>query len=173
MADRVVLSLGQADASNQTLHWGLRECSPYSDRHRPYRLPDLAHGPTRSKSGAQPSRICPARPHQPHAQTSDQPVARTPTADPDKLKSVETWAILPMNRTAVDLIRASIHLRNKLFRRKMDHRVVPGDGDRDWYGGHARRDLSAVAQQAKAEATKQSLFLLRGEIDCFAETLHG
>ena len=51
----------------------------------------------------------------------------------------------------------------------MDHRVRPGDDDRDWYGGHARRDLSAVAQQAKAEATKQSLFLLRGEMDCVAE----
>jgi hypothetical protein len=78
-----------------------------------------------------------------------------------------------MNRTAVDQVRASIHLRNKFFRRKMDHRVRPGDDDRDWYGGHARRDLSAVAQQAKAEATKQSLFLLRGEIDCFAEPVIG
>src|SRR3979409_2387375 len=113
MADRVVLSLGQADASNQTLHWGLRECSPYSDRHRPYRLPDLAHGPASSKSGAQPSRICPARPHQPHAQTPDQPVARTPTADPNKLKSVETWAMLPMNRTAVGLSRPSTSLSPK------------------------------------------------------------
>jgi hypothetical protein len=55
----------------------------------------------------------------------------------------------------------------------MDHRVKPGDDDRDWYGGHARGDLSAVAQQAKAEATKQSLFLLRGEMNCFAEPVIG
>jgi hypothetical protein len=51
----------------------------------------------------------------------------------------------------------------------MDHRVKPGDDDRSWYGGHARSDLSAVVQRAKAEAMKQSLFLLRGEMDCFAE----
>ena len=33
--------------------------------------------------------------------------ARTPAADPDKLKSVETWTILPMNRTPVGLCRPS------------------------------------------------------------------
>jgi hypothetical protein len=32
----------------------------------------------------------------------------------------------------------------------------------------ARTDLSAVAQRAKAEATKQSILSLRGEMDCFA-----
>ena len=32
----------------------------------------------------------------------------------------------------------------------------------------ARSDLSAVAQRAKAEATKQSILSLRGEMDCFA-----
>jgi hypothetical protein len=30
------------------------------------------------------------------------------------------------------LIRASIHLRNKPFSKKMDHRVKPGDDDLDW-----------------------------------------
>ncbi len=60
---------------NQALHRYLRECSPHSDRHRPDRLPHLAHGQARSKSGAQPTRIRPARPHQPHAQTPNQPVA--------------------------------------------------------------------------------------------------
>jgi hypothetical protein len=34
-----------------------------------------------------------------------------------------------MNRTAVDLIRASIHLRKKVVSKKMDHRVKPGDDD--------------------------------------------
>jgi hypothetical protein len=32
----------------------------------------------------------------------------------------------------------------------------------------ARSDLSAVAQRAKAEATKQSILPLRSEMDCFA-----
>jgi hypothetical protein len=31
-----------------------------------------------------------------------------------------------------DLIRASIHLRNMLFSKKMDHRVKPGDDDLNW-----------------------------------------
>ena len=47
-------------------------------------------------------RICPPRPHQPHAQTPAQPFARTSTADPDPCRSVEIWTILPMNRTAVE-----------------------------------------------------------------------
>src|SRR6266496_6254245 len=110
LADRIVLPLGQADASNQALHWGLRECSPHSDRHRPDRLSHLAHGAARSKNGTQPPRICPARPRQPHAQTPDQRFARTPAADPDKLKSVETRTILPMNRTPVGLTRPSTSL---------------------------------------------------------------
>jgi hypothetical protein len=37
----------------------------------------------------------------------------------------------------------------------------------------ARSDLSAVAQRAKAEATKQSILSLRGEMDCFAEPVIG
>ena len=89
----------------QALHRRLRERSPHSNRHRPDRVSHPAHGPARSKSGTQLPRICPARPHQSHAQTSDQPLARTPTADPDKLKSVETCTILPMNRTAVGQAR--------------------------------------------------------------------
>ena len=32
-----------------------------------------------------------------------------------------------------DLIRASINLRDKLFSKKMDHRVKPGDDDLNWY----------------------------------------
>jgi hypothetical protein len=31
------------------------------------------------------------------------------------------------------LIRASINLRDKLFSKKMDHRVKPGDDDLNWY----------------------------------------
>ena len=37
----------------------------------------------------------------------------------------------------------------------------------------ARSDLSAVAQGAKAEATKQSSFLLLGAMDCFPEPVIG
>jgi hypothetical protein len=37
----------------------------------------------------------------------------------------------------------------------------------------ARSDLSAVAQRAKAEATKQSILPLRGAMDCFAEPVIG
>src|SRR5260370_37380910 len=37
-----------------------------------------------------------------------------------------------------------------------------------WGNVIARSDLSAVAQRAKAEATKQSILSLRGEMDCFA-----
>lgn len=79
----------------------------YSDRYRTDRVSHLAHGPASSKSGTQPPRICPPRPHQPHAQTPAQPFARTSTADPDPCRSVEIWTILPMNRTAVGLSRAS------------------------------------------------------------------
>jgi len=32
----------------------------------------------------------------------------------------------------------------------------------------AKSDVSAVAQRAKAEATKQSILPLRGAMDCFA-----
>jgi hypothetical protein len=32
-----------------------------------------------------------------------------------------------------DLIRASINLDKKFFSKKMDHRVKPGDDDRNWY----------------------------------------
>ena len=91
---------------DQALHWGLRECRPHSDRHRPDRLSHLAHAADGSKNGTQPPRICPARPRQSHAQTPDQRLAQTPAADPDKLKSVETWTILPMNRTPVAQGRA-------------------------------------------------------------------
>src|SRR5256886_13170115 len=72
LADRIVLPLGQADASNQALHWGLRECSPHSDRRRLDRLSHLAHGAARSKSGTQPPQISPARPRKPHAQSPQQ-----------------------------------------------------------------------------------------------------
>src|SRR5258705_12629455 len=37
----------------------------------------------------------------------------------------------------------------------------------------ARSDLSAVAQRAKAEATKQSILPLRGVMDCFGEPVIG
>jgi hypothetical protein len=37
----------------------------------------------------------------------------------------------------------------------------------------ARGDLSALAQRAKAEATKQSILPLRGDMDCFAEPVIG
>jgi hypothetical protein len=41
------------------------------------------------------------------------------------------------------------------------------------FGVIARSGLSAVAQRAKAEATKQSILSLRGEMDCFAEPVIG
>src|SRR5436190_10653874 len=37
----------------------------------------------------------------------------------------------------------------------------------------ARSDLSAVAQRAKAEATKQSTLQFRGNMDCFAQPVIG
>jgi hypothetical protein len=37
----------------------------------------------------------------------------------------------------------------------------------------ARSGLSAVAQRAKAEATKQSILSFRGAMDCFAEPVIG
>jgi hypothetical protein len=42
-----------------------------------------------------------------------------------------------------------------------------------WNAVIARSDLSAVAQRAKAEATKQSIHSLRGETDCFAKPVIG
>src|SRR6202034_3240044 len=125
LADRIVLSLGQADASNQALHRGLRECCPHSDRHRPDRFSHLAHGPARSNSDTQPPRICPPRPHQPHAQTPAQPFARTSTADPDPCRSVEIWTILPMNRTAVGLSGAPTSWL-QLNKKDVDGRDKPG-----------------------------------------------
>src|SRR3984893_14642521 len=52
-------------------------------------------------------------------------------------------------------------------------RIAPRDRADAYLDVIARSDLSAVAQRAKAEATKQSILSLRGKMDCFAEPVIG
>src|SRR6266436_6387100 len=51
-------------------------------------------------------------------------------------------------------------------------RIAPRDREA-MFAVIARSDLSAVAQRAKAEATKQSILSFCGEMDCFAEPVIG
>src|SRR5208282_1974352 len=107
LADRIILSLGQAQPQNPTLPRNVRKRRAHSNRNRTDRVPAAARRPRRAERRAKPAHLHPPDRAKPHAPAFDPPTPRTAATDRQRFTSVEPQSMPNLNRTAMASCRAS------------------------------------------------------------------